>query len=240
MRFSSSFRLAICTLVILSFFLVVKPAQKVDRARLDSAASRATKATKALTDALALPRNEAIPKELIKRAKAIAVFPDTSKANLLFMKVMKGNGLVVRRVEDGWSMPGFYAFAVMDGGWSKTKSGSPDIIMLFMGESARAFADDHVPLFSMAGPVGELAPEQAEKLENAGIIVYAFADGKVWGIEVKDDSSVQSGINSDNNFNKAVYGLKARDVLKGTPPVQTEIPSAITEFQKVLTSMTKQ
>jgi hypothetical protein len=59
------------------------------------------------------------------------------------------------------------------------------------------------------------------------------------GIEVEDDSTTQSGINSDNNINKAVYGLKAREVLWGQTPVTTAVPPAITEFQNALTSLSK-
>lgn len=77
-------------------------------------------------------------------------------------------------------------------------------------------------------------------MQGAGIIIYALSDGKLFGIEVEDDSSTQSGINSDNNVNKAVYGIKARDVLSGKPPAAAAtIPPAVAQFQNALASLSK-
>jgi hypothetical protein len=67
-----------------------------------------------------------------------------------------------------------------------------------------------------------------------------MSGGELRGVDVEDDSTTQSGINSDNNINKPVYGLKAREILWGALPVGASVPPGITEFQRTLTSLAKQ
>jgi lipid-binding SYLF domain-containing protein len=214
--------------------------QKVDKARLDTAAGRATKAAKVLTDVAALPDTEGIPKKLIERARAIAVFPDSDKVNMLVQKMMKGYGVMSRRLGDGWSAPAFYGFAVIDKGWTRVKGDRPGIIVLFMDdELLKGLEKDHLPLAGAAGPVGELTSEQENKIRGAGMILYALSDGKLRGISVEDDSTTQSGIGADNHINEAVYGLKAREVLAGKTPVGPPVPTAVTEFRNALMNLSK-
>jgi lipid-binding SYLF domain-containing protein len=234
------FRLGLSAVAVVCVLLAAARAQKVDKAKLDTATRRSVKATKVLTDLSALPPGEAIPRELIERARAVAVFPEVNRINILVMKAMKGYGLISRRVPDGWSMPAFYGFAVSDSGWTKVKPTNAGIIMLIMDDSTlRKFEKDHVEFKGAAGPVGELTTEKEKEIRGAGMIIYALSDGKLHGIEVEDDSTTQSGISSDNNVNKAVYGLKAREVMWGKTPVTTAVPPAIREFQNLLTRLSK-
>ena len=235
-------RFALAVFVVLACLLSgTARAQKVDKGKLDAAARRAGKATKVLTDLAALPPGETIPRQLLEKARAVAVFPDVDRVNILFMKAMKGYGLMSRRVPGGWGTPAFYGFAVTDRGWTRVKPENAGIIMLFMDDDTlKKFEKDHVEFEAAAGPVGELTAEEEKKVRGAGIIIYALSDGQLHGIEVEDDDTTQSGINSDNNINKAVYGLKAREVLSGKAPSVTTAPPAITEFQNALTSLSKQ
>jgi lipid-binding SYLF domain-containing protein len=235
------FRFTLSAVVVLCCLSGVARAQKIDKGKLDAAARRAGKAAKVLTDLSAVPPGETIPKELIERARAIAVFPDVDRVNILIMKAMKGYGLMSRRVPSGWGTPAFYGFAVTDRGWTMVKPAEAGIIMLFMDDDIlKKFEKDHVKFSAEAGPVGELTPEKENQIRGAGIIVYSLSGGKVHGISVEDDDTTQTGINSDNNVNKAVYGLKAREVLAGKTPVGPTIPPAITEFQSTLTKLSKQ
>jgi lipid-binding SYLF domain-containing protein len=243
---SSTSSLGRFSLLILSAVTVVcvvlgaTPAQKVDKGKLDAAVRRSGKATKVLSELSALPPSETIPRELIERARAVAVFPDVDRVNILFMKAMKGYGLVSRRVPGGWSMPAFYAFAVSDTGWTKVKPKNAGIIMLIMDEGTlKRFEKDHIQFEAAAGPVGELTTEGKKAIREVGFYIYGMSDGKLHGIEVKDDSTTQSGINSDNKVNKAVYGLKAREVMWSETPLTMVVPPEITEFQNVLTSLSR-
>lgn len=239
--FARRARLALSAVVCLCGLSWLAPAQKVDKAKLDRAAGRASKATKVLSEVAALPPGETIPRQLIERARAIAVFPDTDKVNMLTVKFMKGSGLMSRRVPGGWSTPAFYGFAVIDQGWTRVKGDRPSIIMLFMDDDIlKGFEKDHVQPTGAAGPVGELTPEQESKIRGASIVIYALSDGRLRGVSVEDDNTTQSGISADNHINEAVYGLKAREVFGGKPPTGSPIPPAITELQNVLTSLSKQ
>lgn len=234
-------RLGLFAVAILCVLLTAAHAQKIDKGKLDAATRRSGKATKVVTDLSALPAGETIPRELIERARAVAVFPDVDRVNILVMKAMKGYGLMSRRVAGGWSTPAFYGFAVSDTGWTKVKPANAGIIMLIMDEGTlKRFEKDHIEFTSTAGPVGELTAEKEEKIRGAGMIIYALSDGKLHGIEVEDDATTQRGINSDNNINKALYGMKAREVLWSETAVATAVPPAITEFQNALTSLSKQ
>jgi lipid-binding SYLF domain-containing protein len=236
------FPFALCVVAVVCLLSGAGRAQKVDRGKLDAAARRAGKAAKVLTDVSALPPGESIPRELIERARAIAVFPDVDKANLLVVKFMKGYGVMSRRVPGGWGAPAFYGFAVSDKGWTRVKSVEPGIIMLFMDDEVlKKFEKDHINLEGEAGPVGELTNEKENRIRGASIIIYAVSGGKLRGVSIEDDSTTETGINSDNNINKAVYGLKAREVLWGkTPAGDAPLPPALAEFQNALTSLSKQ
>ena len=234
------FRLALSAVAVVCLLPWTARAQKIDQGKLDAAARRSDKAVKFLAALSALPQSEAIPNELLERARAIAVFPDVDRVNILFLKAMKGYGLMSRRAPDGWGTPAFYGFAVMDKGWTRVKPMNAGIIMLFMDDVImKSFEKDHIKFTAVAGPVGPLASEVEKKIDGASIIMYALSDGQLFGIEVEDDSSTQTGINSDNNINKAVYGLKAREVLWGKEPTVTPVSPAISQFQTALASLSK-
>lgn len=237
---SGRLRLALSSAAVACLLLTAAGAQKADKGKLDAAARRSGKATKVLADLAALPPGETIPRELIERARAVAVFPDVDRVNILFMKAMKGYGLMSRRVEGGWSTPAFYGFAVTDRGWTKVKPANAGIVMLVMNDATlKKFEKDHVEFEAAAGPVGELTPEKENVIREAGLLIYALSGGKLHGIEVEDDATTESGINSDNNINKAVYGLKAREVMWGKTPATNAVPPAVAEFQNALAGLTK-
>ena len=217
-------------------------AQKVDRGKLDAAERRAGKAAQVVAELAALPPDASIPKAIIERARAVAVFPDATKTNVLFtQKFWKGYGLMARRVEGGWGTPAFYGFVVHDRGWTRVKSDAPGVIMLIMDdETLKRFEKDGIQLEAAEGPVGELTPEKEKDIRGAGILMYALSGGELRGISVELDDTSQAGMNSDNNVNKAVYGLKAREVLWGKTPEGMAVPPAVVGFRNALASFSKQ
>jgi len=154
---------------------------------------------------------------------------------------MKGYGLAARRTDGGWSMPAFYGFGVSDKGWTKVKSESPGIIMLFMDDAAiKAFEKDHIAIAgAVAGPVGDVDVEGVKKAAGASLIIYAIGDDSLKGVSVADDSSAMSGLGMDNNINKAVFGLKGNEVFWGKTPLPSPIPVEITAFQNALVALTR-
>jgi lipid-binding SYLF domain-containing protein len=235
------FRLALFAVAAVCLLPAASHAQKVDKDKLEVATRRSGKAIKVLTDLSALPPAETIPRELLDKAQAVAIFPDVDRVNILVLKAMKGYGLMSRRVEGGWSTPAFCAFAVIDRGWTLVNPANAGIVMLFMDEDIlEQLQKDRLKLKTAAGPVGEVTPESEKKMRKVHVLMYALSDGSLRGIKVDDDDTTQSGINSDNNMNKAIYGLKGREVLAGKTPLTAEIPPAITEFQNALASLFKQ
>ncbi len=235
-------RVLLSAVAVLCVMTGAARAQKVDKGKLDDAARWTEKAAKVLNDLAALPAEGAIPRGLFEHALAVAVFPEVQRVNVLVTKFMKGSGLMARRTPDGWGAPAFYRFAVMDRGWTLVKPGEAGIVMLFMTDEALGrFKKDGSGFKAAPGPVGGLTPEKAKRFEGEGVIIYAFSGGRLSGIEVDDDDTTQSDIKSDNNVNKEVYGLKAREVLWAAPPpaaAEAAAP-ALNVFREVLAHMPK-
>lgn len=216
-------------------------AQKIDQTRLNDAIQRSRDAAKVL-QTVTSTSDQRIPKELINRAKAIGVFPDVKKANLLFQKVISGFGVVCSRLPGGWSPPAFYAVGMNELGLTSVSVKSPDVIMLFMNDKAVEwfrkggfrFADERIVF---AGPVGELTREKENDIRAANIIAYATSNGELRGIKAESDIFSVAGINPDNNINKAIYGIKGREVLGGNEPKWPSVLPMVADFQNALKSL---
>src|SRR5262249_26055645 len=92
-------------LVMLAFGLVaIVPAQK--SSRMQDAARHCGQASEAFSDVMNI-KDQAIPKELLDRAEAIAVFPGVVKAAFI-VGGRGGQGVISRRVKGGWSAPAFF------------------------------------------------------------------------------------------------------------------------------------
>ena len=90
-----------CSLVIslaLLTFAVVTPAQK--KSRLQDATRHSRQAAEVFTEIMNV-RDKAIPKELLDKSEAIAVFPGVLKAAFIFGG-KGGQGLISRRTRNGW------------------------------------------------------------------------------------------------------------------------------------------
>jgi hypothetical protein len=79
-----------------------------------------------------------------------------------------------------------------------------------------------------------------DKIRGANILIYALADGKLTGVDIKDKESTLSRVSADNHINVAVYRLKARDIMAGKSPTGPPSPPEINEFQNTLTRISKQ
>ncbi|HEV3467845.1 MAG TPA: lipid-binding SYLF domain-containing protein [Pyrinomonadaceae bacterium] len=180
------------------------------------ASKKASAAARVFDQIMDAPDNS-IPKELLDRAEAVAVFPGVLKAGFL-VGGRGGSGLISRRVTGGWSAPAFFklggASVGLQIGASKT-----DFVLLFMNEDAvRGLLEDKFEMggeaSAAAGPVGRAASATTNLTLDAGILSYSRSRGLFAGLELKG-----AVINPDNNLNEALYGLKARDLLTGSNKV---------------------
>jgi len=78
--------------------------------------------------------DQSIPRELLDRAEAVAVFPGVLKGGFI-VGGRGGSGVISRRVAGGWSAPAFFD---LGGGSIGLQIGvaSTDYILLFMNERA--------------------------------------------------------------------------------------------------------
>ncbi len=207
-------------------------AQSIDRKRLSEAAKESRDAAKAFNDIVRVP-DKAIPKELIDRAEAIAVFPGVLKAAFIFGG-RGGDGVISRRTASGWSAPAFFN---LGGGSFGAQIGASktDYVLLFMNEGAlKGLLEDKFEIGGevgiAAGPVGRAASASTNATLDAAILSYSRSKGAFVGAALKGVV-----INPDNNLNEAIYGgMKARDVLLGTQTMM-QMPRGTEAFPLELT-----
>lgn len=216
-------------------------AQNINKVRLDNAAQRSRDAAKVL-QAVTSASDQRIPKELINSAKAIGVFPDIKKTNLLFQKVISGYGVVCRRVPNGWSLPAYYSVGFAELSFTSLSFKAPDIIMLFMNDKAVQWFEKGGFRFRnekivFAGPVGDLTTEKQNDIRAANVIAYVADGGELRGIKAESDFLDEAAINPDNNINKAIYGIKGREVLAGKEPKWPSVLPLVSDFQNALKSL---
>src|SRR5215510_12094550 len=93
-------------IVVAIFVALVITAPAQNRSRLQDAERHAQTASKQFADVMNI-KDQAIPKELLDSAEAIAVFPGVVKAAFI-IGGRGGQGVISRRVKGGWSAPAFF------------------------------------------------------------------------------------------------------------------------------------
>jgi lipid-binding SYLF domain-containing protein len=167
--------------------------------------SRVRDATAVFRHVMQQPDN-GIPREILERAKAIAVFPGLIKAGFIF-GAERGNGILsVRRPgTDTWSDP---AFLTMTGGsWGAQIGGeSVDLVLVVMNRrGVRDLLSDNFRIGgaaeAAAGPVGRHVSASTDAKLTAEILSYSRSRGLFAGVTL--DGSV---IRPDRSADRAFYG----------------------------------
>jgi lipid-binding SYLF domain-containing protein len=220
---------AISTILILTFSVGSYAQNKEVR----DAAKTANKATKALNEVMAIPA-DAIPEALIRRAKAVAVFPDVLKAAFV-VGGSGGKGLISRRVGNGWSAPALFKIGGGSFG-AQIGASSTDYVMLFMtDEGLASLLQDKFEIGGeasvAAGPIGRTAKASTDAQMKAAILSYSRSKGLFAGV-----SLTGAVITPDNDANRALYSLTAKDLLTGPDKVPVaSVPPATKGFQDAVT-----
>lgn len=209
-----------------------KPASTASAKQQKDASKKAASASRIFEQIMGTP-DRSIPKELLDKAEAVAVFPGMIKAGFV-VGGRGGSGLISRRVTGGWSAPAYFkmggASVGLQIGASKT-----DLVLLFMNEDAlKGLLEDKFEMggeaSAAAGPVGRAASATTNLTLDAGILSYSRSKGLFAGLELKG-----AVINPDNNLNEALYGLKASDVLTGTNKIKmADVPPGVILFPNTL------
>ncbi len=225
-------RRIVCALsLVFALLLAVTqtPAQKASRTH--DAARHASTAAKAFTEIMNV-RDKAIPQELLDNAEAIAVFPGVIKAAFIFGG-RGGQGVISRRVKGGWSAPAFFN---LGGGSFGAQIGAQknDYVFLIMNEDGiKGLLEDKFELGGeagiVAGPIGREAAASTNPTLDAGILSYSRSKGAFIGAALKG-----AVISPDNDLNEAVYGMKAKEILTGTPIPLGKMPASVRIFPRTL------
>lgn len=212
--------------------------QQPDPKKFQHAVDRSADAARIISS-LALVPDIGMPKELVDKALAVAVFPKVLREAALFTHTSQGYGVISVRQGKSWSVPAFYRFS--GGGYGKpfANSDTHAVILLFMSkESLEWFERGGVPLSNekkaIEGPVGTISDSQQKELQGASILAYAYYNGKLSGTAFGKSFWKKFLLNPDNNINNPIYGVKGREVLAGKAIDPASILAGIPAFQEAL------
>jgi len=202
-----------------------------NKSRMQDAARHSSEAAKVFTEIMNV-RERAIPKELLDKAEAIAVFPGTLKAAFIFGG-RAGQGVISRRVRGGWGAPAFFN---LSGGSFGAQIGAQktEYVLLIMNQDGlNGLLQDKFEMGGeasvAAGPVGRETAASTNLTLDAGILSYSRSKGAFIGAALKG-----AVISPDNDLNQAVYKVKATEVLTGKTMTMTEMPAAVRIFPRTL------
>ena len=223
---------AVVSLVLVASAAGVALSQTKNAKKLADATKEAQKAADVFTEIMNVP-DKAIPRNLLDKAEAVAVFPGVIKAGFI-VGGRGGHGVISRRVKGGWSAPAFFdlgggSFGLQIGA-SKT-----DFVLLFMNDEALGgLLKDKFEIGGegsvAGGPVGRSASASTDAQLKAQILSYSRSKGAFAGLEVKGVV-----ISADNDDNVAVYGKKANEILSPARRwTMTQMPAGVRIFPRTL------
>ncbi|MEP6923221.1 MAG: YSC84-related protein [Pyrinomonadaceae bacterium] len=200
-----------------------------DSKEIRQATERASDAAKAFNEIM---RNsdKSIPRELLERAEAVAVFPGVLKAAFV-IGGRGGEGLISRRTPEGWSAPAFFKLGGGSFGF-QIGADKTDYIMLFINDGGlKGLLQDKFEFGGdvgiAAGPIGREASATTTARLGAGILSYSRSKGAFIGAALKG-----SRIAPDNDRNRTLYGKTAKEILNSN--VVTPLPDAVKVFPNTL------
>src|SRR5215207_9354906 len=212
--------------------VATRPAPNASPKQQKEAAKKAESASHVFEQVMGAP-DRSIPRELLDRAEAVAVFPGMLKAGFV-VGGRGGSGVISRRVTGGWGAPAFFKMGGASVGL-QIGAAKTDLILLFMNEDAlKGLLEDKLEMggeaSAAAGPVGRTASATTNLTLDAGILSYSRSKGLFAGLELKG-----AVINPDNNLNEAVYGYKAADILTGDNKIKMpDAPAGVIVFPNAL------
>src|SRR6267142_3696785 len=191
-----SFSLGISLVVLVC--ALAAPAQK--KTRLEDATRHASSAAKVFTQIMNV-RDKAIPKELLDKAEAIAVFPDVLKAAFIFGG-KGGQGVISKRTRKGWTAPAFFNLTGGSFGAQICATKTDYVLLIMNQDGLNGLLKDKFEIGGevgvAAGPVGREAAASTNLRLDAGILSYSRSKGAFIGAALKG-----AAISPDNDLNEA-------------------------------------
>ena len=222
-------RFLMLTMLVVTAFVPMTLADDQAKDR-DKAAKRTQEAVTVFDDIMNVG-DKSIPRELLERAEAIAVFPGVIKAAFI-IGGRGGQGIISRRTTGGWSAPAFFN---LGGGSFGAQIGATktDYVFLIMNDGGlKGLLADKFEiggeLGATAGPVGRDLSATTTPTLDAGILSYSRSKGAFIGAAIKG-----AVITPDKDLNSAVYNLEAREILDGRAFVK-DMPIFVRDFPRTL------
>lgn len=222
--------LLISLIMALALMTVSANAQNTGK-ELRDAVKRVDKASGVVASFMKI-REGSIPSDLLARAKAFVIFPQTLKAAFI-VGGQGGKGVAIRRIDKGWSAP---AFLNLGGGSFGAQIGgqSTDYVLVVLDdEGLQNLLRDKFEIGGegsvSAGPVGRTAAASTNARLDTGILSYSRSKGLFAGVSLKGVVITQ-----DEDMNNAVYGKSARQVLGDPPLTASEAPAALRKLSDTL------
>ena len=219
--------------------LMVVPAAAQDagdiKESMEHARDEARESTETLNEFMSDP-SKSIPRALLRRAEAIAVFTNIKKGGFIIGGT-GGDGVISRRTGNSWSLPAFYDVGGADVGF-QIGAKQTDYILVFMTPTAlKDLLDDEVELSAglgiAAGPVGDTAAVTTGKVDN--VYVYSNSGGAFAGATIGGGS-----IKANNSINEAIYKMKAGAFLRDPKQAKTSgLPSELRNFSNTIAKYAK-
>lgn len=200
------------------------------------ASARAEKATAILKQFSAFGANS-VPFEILRKAKAVGVFNNATRTNLLFSEGTKAKGVMSARSQNGWGVPLFISFASSTMKFKIADLQNYDIIFFIMDDKPLESLKKGMlkPKMTLGPIVGGSGAETA--LDKASVIYYTFEDGKLSGEEIQSNNFLNTVlIGLDNNLNKKLYDKKAQILLKEETTALPALPP-IESFRQTLNEL---
>lgn len=222
------FLFAVVCMMLLANALFAQKETKVEKEKRE-AGERAKQAAKVFNSIMG-KSDKAIPRELLARAEAVAVFPNLLNAAFI-IGGRGGEGLISRRTATGWSAPAFFNFGGASFGF-QIGGEKVDYVMLFMNDGGvKGLLEDKFEFGGdagiAAGPIGREASATTNTTLDAAIFSYSRSRGAFAGVSLKG-----AVISPDKNRNAAMYGKTAKELLTGDENVP--MPNSVKDFPDTL------
>ncbi|MGE0394563.1 MAG: lipid-binding SYLF domain-containing protein [Vicinamibacterales bacterium] len=215
----------VLTCLVLAVTVAVPRAQKKSEE-----AERVAEATEVFREIMAA-EDKAIPKSILGRAEAIAVFPGTKKG-ALGIGGTRGRGIISTRGPKGWSSPAFFTLTGVSFGLQIGGQETDLVLVVNNKRGVETLTKNQFKLGAdasvAAGPVGRDAQAATDLQMRAEILSYSRARGVFAGISING-----STIRQDRDAHERFYGkkLESRQILfEG----QGGAPGPVAEWKGVL------
>ena len=195
------------------------------------AAQQSAKAAKAFDAIMQVP-DKAIPRELLAKARAIAVFPQVVKVALT-VGGEGGRGVVSRRHGEAWGRPIFFRGGGPSFGAQVGATSTDYFVLLMNDESLDGLMKDRFEFGGevgvAAGPVGRNAGAGTDALMQAAILTYSRSRGVFAGVNLKGVV-----LKPEDSLNLAVYNETAEELLKEPADGDAATESELAAFPRAL------